>query len=123
MKLRLALSMLLSLPMLRPGRTGRFTAAGHPRRRRRRAQGPVAGRGKGRARRAAGSTAEGSCGTGGRSPCARSGHCGDHRAGGRSTFNAGKGAVFTHDGRNELDAAVMDGANQAAGAVAGGSGA
>ncbi|WP_245152641.1 hypothetical protein, partial [Proteus mirabilis] len=31
-----------------PGRTGRFTAAGHPRRRRRRAQGPVAGRGKGR---------------------------------------------------------------------------
>src|SRR5712692_725139 len=24
-------------------------------------------------------------------------------------FNAGKGAVFTHEGRNELDAAIMDG--------------
>ncbi len=34
-------------------------------------------------------------------------------------FNAGKGAVFTHEGRNEMDAAIMDGSNLAAGAVAG----
>jgi beta-aspartyl-peptidase (threonine type) len=34
-------------------------------------------------------------------------------------FNAGKGAVFTHDGRNEMDAAIMNGATLAAGAVAG----
>lgn len=34
-------------------------------------------------------------------------------------FNAGKGAVFTHDGRNEMDAAIMNGKNLSAGAVAG----
>ncbi|MDX1661246.1 MAG: isoaspartyl peptidase/L-asparaginase [Gemmatimonadota bacterium] len=34
-------------------------------------------------------------------------------------FNAGKGAVFTHEGRNELDSSIMDGASRDAGAVAG----
>jgi beta-aspartyl-peptidase (threonine type) len=34
-------------------------------------------------------------------------------------FNAGRGAVFTHEGRNELDAAIMDGSTLACGAVTG----
>jgi beta-aspartyl-peptidase (threonine type) len=34
-------------------------------------------------------------------------------------FNAGKGAVFDAEGRNQLDASIMDGRNRAAGAVAG----
>ncbi|MEM8961655.1 MAG: isoaspartyl peptidase/L-asparaginase [Acidobacteriota bacterium] len=34
-------------------------------------------------------------------------------------FNAGKGAVFTHDGTHELDASIMDGRDRSCGAVAG----
>ncbi|HTI50325.1 MAG TPA: isoaspartyl peptidase/L-asparaginase [Planctomycetaceae bacterium] len=34
-------------------------------------------------------------------------------------FNAGRGSVFTHDGRNELDASIMEGRARKAGAVAG----
>lgn len=34
-------------------------------------------------------------------------------------FNAGKGSVFTNEGRNEMDAAIMEGKNLAAGSVAG----
>lgn len=33
-------------------------------------------------------------------------------------FNAGRGSVFTHDGANEMDASIMDGASHSAGAVA-----
>ena len=34
-------------------------------------------------------------------------------------FNAGRGAVFTYDGHNELDASIMRGSDQAAGAAGG----
>ena len=34
-------------------------------------------------------------------------------------FNAGRGAVFTHEGRNEMDASIMDGSGLEAGAVGG----
>jgi beta-aspartyl-peptidase (threonine type) len=34
-------------------------------------------------------------------------------------FNAGKGSVFTHDKKNEMDASIMDGSNLQAGAVSG----
>ena len=33
-------------------------------------------------------------------------------------FNAGRGAVFTHEGEQEMDASIMDGSNLKAGAVA-----
>src|SRR5688572_17929788 len=33
-------------------------------------------------------------------------------------FNAGRGSVFTAEGKNEMDAAIMDGVNLKAGAVA-----
>lgn len=36
-----------------------------------------------------------------------------------SLFNAGKGAVFTHDGKNEMDACIMEGKELKAGAIAG----
>src|SRR5512134_169195 len=34
-------------------------------------------------------------------------------------FNAGRGAVYTHDETHELDASIMDGRDRRAGAVAG----
>lgn len=34
-------------------------------------------------------------------------------------FNAGRGSVFTHEGKNELDASIMEGAGLRAGGVAG----
>ncbi len=34
-------------------------------------------------------------------------------------FNAGKGAVFTNEGKNELDSSIMDGKTRNAGAIAG----
>ncbi|MBQ4833292.1 isoaspartyl peptidase/L-asparaginase [Pseudoalteromonas sp. MMG010] len=34
-------------------------------------------------------------------------------------FNAGKGAVYTYEGKHELDASIMDGRNRQAGAVSG----
>src|SRR5688500_17959919 len=38
--------------------------------------------------------------------------------GGFPLFNAGRGSVFTAEGKNEMDAAIMDGVNLKAGAVA-----
>lgn len=36
-----------------------------------------------------------------------------------SCFNAGRGSVFTHEGKNEMDASIMNGESLEAGAVAG----
>lgn len=36
-----------------------------------------------------------------------------------SMFNAGRGSVFTFEGRNEMDASIMDGSNLKAGAITG----
>lgn len=36
-----------------------------------------------------------------------------------SLFNAGRGSVFSYEGKNEMDASIMDGRNLKAGAVAG----
>lgn len=36
-----------------------------------------------------------------------------------SLFNAGRGSVFTHTGKNEMDAAIMNGSDLSAGSVAG----
>ena len=33
-------------------------------------------------------------------------------------FNAGRGSVFTHEGKNEMDASIMDGRTLDAGAIA-----
>ena len=36
-----------------------------------------------------------------------------------ASFNAGRGAVMTQEGKAELDASIMDGSNRACGAIAG----
>ena len=57
--------------------------------------------------------------TGRRGRCSGRCHTSCAVVGRLSVFNAGKGAVTTLDGVHELDAAVMDGSNLQAGAVAG----